>query len=133
MSKKNKGFLTTGGERASYGLYFPGQNIFYMLIYSFLSTYYRDAGIAAAALATSLASAVLAWLGFKSGEGAVQAADFTGRFFGASIWLPVIGSVLSLILLHFYRLNDKDVEIMAKCNAGEISKEEAEMKLSRKY
>ena len=51
MSKNSKGYLTSGGERVSYGLYFLGQNIFYMLIYSFLSTYYQDAGIAAAAVA----------------------------------------------------------------------------------
>ncbi len=86
-----------------------------------------------AALATSLASAVLAWIGFNEGEGAVQAAGFTDKFFNASIWLPVAGGILSLILLHFYRLNDKDVEIMAKCNAGEITRETAERSLSRKY
>ena len=33
----------------------------------------------------------------------------------------------------FYKLNDKDVQIMAKCNSGEITREEAEKLLSRKY
>ena len=32
-----------------------------------------------------------------------------------------------------YKLNDKDVQIMAKCNSGAITREEAEALLSRKY
>ena len=33
----------------------------------------------------------------------------------------------------FYKLRDKDVELMAKCNAGEITREECEAQLSRRY
>ena len=47
--------------------------------------------------------------------------------------IPSIGMTISGILYMFYKLNDKDVQIMAKCNAGEITKEEAEQQLSRKY
>lgn len=47
--------------------------------------------------------------------------------------IPVIGAALALIPYFFYKLNDKDVQIMAKCNTGEITKEEAEAMLSRKY
>lgn len=47
--------------------------------------------------------------------------------------LPVIGAVLSLVFLAFYKLNDKDVQIMADCNAGKITRDEAEHMLSRKY
>lgn len=47
--------------------------------------------------------------------------------------VPVIGSLLALVFYAFYRLNDKDVQIMAKCNAGELSREEAEAALSRTY
>lgn len=47
--------------------------------------------------------------------------------------VPVIGALLSLIPLFFYKLRDKDVRIMAKCNFGEITREEAEKQLSRKY
>ncbi len=86
-----------------------------------------------AALTTALASAVLAWIGFQSGEGAAQAAGFNDKFFACSIWFPVAGLAISLIILRFYKLNDKDVQIMAKCNAGEITREEAEKTLSRKY
>ncbi len=47
--------------------------------------------------------------------------------------IPVIGAVLALVCYAFYRLSDKDVQIMAQCNAGEITREEAESRLSRKY
>ncbi len=47
--------------------------------------------------------------------------------------VPVIGLILSAVCFCFYKLSDKDVQIMAKCNAGEITREEAERQLSRKY
>ena len=47
--------------------------------------------------------------------------------------VPVIGMMISTVFYLFYKLNDKDVQIMAKCNSGEITREEAEAQLSRKY
>ncbi len=47
--------------------------------------------------------------------------------------VPVIGMIISTVFYLFYKLNDKDVQIMAKCNSGEITREEAEKLLSRKY
>ena len=47
--------------------------------------------------------------------------------------IPTIGLLIAGILYLFYGLNDKDVQIMAKCNSGEITREEAEKLLSRKY
>ena len=47
--------------------------------------------------------------------------------------VPVIGMIISTFFYLGYKLNDKDVQIMAKCNSGEISREEAEKRLSRKY
>ena len=47
--------------------------------------------------------------------------------------VPVLGMALSTVFYMFYKLNDKDVQIMAKCNSGEITREEAEALLSRKY
>lgn len=47
--------------------------------------------------------------------------------------IPAIGAVLAAILLSFYKLNDRDVQIMSECNAGKITREEAEQSLSRKY
>ena len=47
--------------------------------------------------------------------------------------VPVIGMALSTVFYLFYKLNDKDVQTMAKCNSGEITREEAEKLLSRTY
>ena len=47
--------------------------------------------------------------------------------------VPVIGMIISTFFYMGYKLNDKDVQIMAKCNAGQITREEAEAQLSRKY
>ena len=47
--------------------------------------------------------------------------------------VPVIGMIISTFFYLGYKLNDKDVQIMARCNAGEITREEAEALLSRKY
>ncbi len=47
--------------------------------------------------------------------------------------IPVIGMILSTFFYLGYKLNDKDVQIMAKCNSGEITRAEAEAQLSRKY
>ena len=47
--------------------------------------------------------------------------------------VPVIGMIISTFFYLGYKLNDKDVQIMAKCNAGDITRQEAEALLSRKY
>ena len=47
--------------------------------------------------------------------------------------VPVLGMVISTFFYLTYHLNDKDVQVMALCNAGEITREEAEKRLSRKY
>ena len=47
--------------------------------------------------------------------------------------VPVIGMVISTFFYLGYKLNDKDVQIMASCNAGQITRDEAEAQLSRKY
>ncbi len=46
---------------------------------------------------------------------------------------PIIGLVIAFILWNFYNLKSKDVQIMADCNSGKITHEEAEKLLSRKY
>ena len=40
----------TGKERVSYVLYFLGQNIFYLLTYMYMNTYFTDVGIPSAAV-----------------------------------------------------------------------------------
>jgi len=52
--KQKAGFQTTRGERLSYAAYFAGQNVFFMLVTSFLSTYFLDIGITAVAAGTML-------------------------------------------------------------------------------
>ena len=47
--------------------------------------------------------------------------------------VPVIGMILSAFFYLGYKLNDRDVQIMAKYNSGEISRSEAEAQLSRTY
>lgn len=47
--------------------------------------------------------------------------------------IPAIGTILGVVVMAFYKLRDSDVKLMAKCNAGEITREECEAQLSRKY
>lgn len=47
--------------------------------------------------------------------------------------IPAIGTILAIVVMFFYKLKDQDVKLMAACNAGEISREECEEQLSRKY
>ena len=47
--------------------------------------------------------------------------------------IPALGTLLSIVVVAFYRLKDEDAKLMAQCNAGEISREECEARLSRKY
>jgi len=82
---------------------------------------------------TAFAALALSMLGFISGENAVQAPGFTDKLWTASCILPTVGIVLALIILRFYKLNDHDVQLMAKCNAGEITREEAEAQMKNRY
>ncbi len=47
--------------------------------------------------------------------------------------VPVIGMIISTFFYLGYKLSDKDVQIMAQCNSGQLTREEAEAQLSRKY
>lgn len=85
------------------------------------------------AVMTAFAALALGMLGFISGENAVQAPDFAGKLWTASCILPTVGIALALVILRFYKLNDHDVELMAKCNSGEITREEAEAQMRNKY
>ena len=76
---------------------------------------------------------VLGLLGFISGEGAIQAAGFEDKLWTASCLVPTVGIIISLIVLRLYKLNDHDVQLMAKCNSGEITREEAESQMYHKY
>ena len=47
--------------------------------------------------------------------------------------VPAIGYAIAYVIWRFYKLKDKDVQIMIDCNVGKISKEEAESSFSMKY
>ncbi len=100
----------------------------------------------AAAISGSLGLALLGFFGFKTFEGvdsfeglaAIDAISqqtpeaLDGLWFTYNV-VPIIGLVIALVIWNFYKLNDKDVQIMADCNVGKITKAEAESQLSRNY
>ena len=65
--------------------------------------------------------------------GIAQSDKALGGLWAVYALVPVIGMAISTIFYLGYKLNDKDVQIMARCNSGEITREEAEKLLSRKY
>ncbi|MEE0110939.1 MAG: MFS transporter [Oscillospiraceae bacterium] len=95
------------------------------------------------AVSSSLALALLGlfrWISVEAESfeqlAALNVQQSTGALNG--LWIvyalvPVIGMIISTFFYLGYKLNDKDVQIMAKCNSGEITREEAEALLSRKY
>jgi Na+/melibiose symporter-like transporter len=76
---------------------------------------------------------ILAGFGFVAGENAVQPASVANGIWMLYTLLPSLGIVVAVIILRFYKLRDKDVQVMAQYNNLEISKEEAESKLADKY
>lgn len=100
-------------------------------------------GKLAGAIATSSALAVLALFRWNTIEassfeeiarlGITQPESAIGGLWVVYALIPAVGALLSLVPYSFYRLRDKDVQIMAKCNAGEITREEAQAALSQKY
>ena len=95
------------------------------------------------AISSSLAMILLGLFGWISVE-AENFADLAAQGVQQSaaalngLWIvyalvPVIGMIISTFFYLGYKLSDKDVQIMAKCNSGEITREEAEKQLSRKY
>lgn len=62
--------------------------------------------------------------------GAVQTPHAMNALWFLYMIVPMIGGVLSLIVWNFYKLRDKDVEVMIDCNTGKITKEEANTRLT---
>lgn len=65
--------------------------------------------------------------------GIVQSEHALDVLWFSYVMVPAIGCFIAYLIWNFYKLNDKDVQIMADCNTGKITREEAENKLSRKY
>lgn len=90
----------------------------------------------AAAVASSLGLAILGFFDWTKIEAKsfadieklniVQSATALNGLWVTYILVPSIGLAITSFIYLFYRLRDKDVQIMAKCNAGEITREEAE-------
>lgn len=87
----------------------------------------------ATALSTAASTFALTFIGFIEGENAVQAAGFDQKLWIFSCVGGIIGTLVNLVVLHFYKLNDHDVQLMVKCNLGEISHEEADAQMKHQY
>ena len=86
------------------------------------------------ALVNSIVLGALAIFGFVEGENAVQPAGVADGVWTVFCLLPAIGFAIAVILLSlFYKLRDKDVQVMSRFNNGEISKEEAEGILAERF
>jgi Na+/melibiose symporter-like transporter len=85
------------------------------------------------AVAAALAMFILGAFGFAEGAGAVQSQTTINTIWVLFTLVPLIGLILSLPLFARYKLRDKDVQIMAMVNSGELSREEAQTRFSRKF
>lgn len=86
------------------------------------------------ALSGAIGMLVLGAIGFIEGQGVIQSQSVIDSLFFMYCISGVFSSVPAFILwLVMFKLKDKDVDIMAKCNNGELGREEAEAALSRKY
>ena len=66
-------------------------------------------------------------------QGIEQTASALSGLWVINSLIPAFGTLLGLAVIIFYRLDDEDARLMGLCNAGEISREECESRLSRKY
>jgi probable glucitol transport protein GutA len=76
---------------------------------------------------------ILGFAGFAEGAGVVQSESTI-----KAIWLlfsafPAIGAAISLPVMLRYTLRDKDVQLMASVNSGEMDRAEAERLFSRRH
>ncbi len=95
-------------------------------------------------IASSLALAILAASGWVevqgesfadlAAQGVTQSETALNALWNVGYLIPMIGTLIAAVLMFaFYNLKDKDAELMGKCNAGLITREECEAQLSRKY
>lgn len=84
------------------------------------------------ALSGSLALFILGAAGFVEGNG-IQTASALQTTWRLMMLLPSIGLAIQLCLMFFfYKLRDKDVQIMTQTNMGKMSREEAEQQITCK-
>ena len=85
------------------------------------------------AVAAAAAMFILGAFGFVEGQGAVQGAGTQNAIWFLFSLFPAIGVALSLPIMLRYRLRDKDVQLMAKVNGGELARQEAEALFINQY
>jgi Na+/melibiose symporter-like transporter len=85
------------------------------------------------AVAAATAMLVLGAFGFVEGGGVIQSAETQNVIWVLLSLFPAFGLALSLPLMFRYKLRDKDVQLMAKVNSGEMPREEAEKLFINKY
>ncbi|MFH8491080.1 MFS transporter [Streptomyces longisporoflavus] len=80
------------------------------------------------------------WVTVKADSFADLAAHGVAQPAGAltALWItvsliPAVGALVCSVVLMFYRLRDEDAALMARCNSGDITREECEAQLSRAY
>ena len=82
----------------------------------------------------SLILMCLSTVGFVAGENAVQPEGVAEGVWALFCLFPAAGYAVALaILVLFYKLRTKDVQIMAKYNNGELSRQEAEALLEDRF
>ena len=96
-----------------------------------------------AAVTSVLGVAMLGWFGWQTvdadsfadlaASGVTQTPQAINGLWITYALIPAIGMGLTVLIILAYKLRDKDVELMARCNNGEITREECEAQLSRKY
>lgn len=85
------------------------------------------------ALNSAIAMFVLGAVGFIEGEGITQSAGVLQIIWVLMSVTPAVGAILSLPFFFSYKLRDRDVQIMARANSGEISREDAVAALGGRY
>ena len=86
------------------------------------------------AMIGSLILFTLSRIGFVSGENAVQPTGVSDGVWGLFCLFPAAGFAIALVILVlFYKLRSKDVQVMSRYNNGEISRDEAEAALAVKF
>lgn len=86
------------------------------------------------ALTGAFAMFGLAAYGFIAGTGVTQSQQTIDGIWFLYSFFPIIGSLIAVaIFLIFYKLRDKDVQLMIKVNNGEITREEAEKLFVKKF
>jgi probable glucitol transport protein GutA len=106
---------------AEYGMYKTGTSAF-GVAFSIQTFSVKFMG----AISGALAAAGLSLIGFMEGEGAAQAAGFAEKLWTLSFIVPTAALAAAVLVLLTYKLRDKHVAVMARCNRGEINREEAE-------